>query len=157
VARESGASEYEDAAVAALATRNQVAVRPAATAAAMRASRKFQRTSGNRAGDVALVLAVFSLVPWLVGQALRCERRRSTELVELAAQLDAEREQQAREAVAAEGGHIARELHHIVAHAISVIAVRPDAAATLLDRDPGWFTRAPTRPAAEEPPPGSCT
>jgi signal transduction histidine kinase len=90
---------------------------------------------GNRAGDLALGLVVFSLVPWLVGQALRRERRRSARLEELASQLEAEREQRAREAVAAERGRIARELHDIVAHAISVVAVQADAAAKLLDRD----------------------
>jgi signal transduction histidine kinase len=90
---------------------------------------------GDRAGDLALGLVVFSLVPWLVGQALRRERRRSAQLAELAAQLEAEREQRAREAVAAERGRIARELHDIVAHAISVVAVQADAAAKLLERD----------------------
>jgi signal transduction histidine kinase len=91
---------------------------------------------GNRAGDLALGLVVFTLVPWLVGQALRRERRRSAQLADLAAQLEAEREQRERAAVAAERGRIARELHDIVAHAISVVAVQANAAAKLLDRDP---------------------
>ena len=91
---------------------------------------------GNRAGDLALGLVVFSLVPWLVGQALRRERARTAELQELAAQLAAEREQRTREAVSAERGRIARELHDIVGHAISLIAVQADAAGRLLRRDP---------------------
>ena len=92
---------------------------------------------GNRAGNVALAVVVFSLVPWLVGQALRRERRRTAKMHELATQLEAEREQRAHEAVSAERGRIARELHDIVAHAISVIAVQADAATKLLRHDPG--------------------
>jgi signal transduction histidine kinase len=91
---------------------------------------------GNRAGNLALGLVVFSLVPWLVGQALRRERQRTATMHELATQLEAEREARARDAVAAERGRIARELHDIVAHAISVIAVQADAASKLLRHDP---------------------
>jgi signal transduction histidine kinase len=91
---------------------------------------------GNRAGDLALGLVVFSLVPWLVGQALRRERARTAELQELARQLATERERRTREAVSAERGRIARELHDIVGHAISLIAVQADAAGKLLRRDP---------------------
>jgi signal transduction histidine kinase len=91
---------------------------------------------GNRVGDLALGVVVFSLVPWLVGQALRRERQRTATMQELARQLEAEREARARDAVAAERGRIARELHDIVAHAISVIAVQADAASKLLRHDP---------------------
>ena len=91
---------------------------------------------GNRAGNVALGVVVFSLVPWLVGQALRRERQRTARMHELAEQLEAEREQRAREAVTAERGRIARELHDSVAHAISVIAIQADAAGKLLRHDP---------------------
>ena len=91
---------------------------------------------GNRAGNIALGIVVFSLVPWLVGQALRRERSRTAQLQELATQLEAERERRTLDAVAAERGRIARELHDSVAHAISVIAVQADAASKLLRRDP---------------------
>jgi signal transduction histidine kinase len=91
---------------------------------------------GNRAGNLALALVVFSLVPWLVGQALRRERSRTEQLRQFASQLEAEREQRARDAVMTERGRIARELHDIVAHAISVIAVQADAATKLLRHDP---------------------
>jgi signal transduction histidine kinase len=91
---------------------------------------------GNRSGNVALGVVVFSLVPWLVGQALRRERHRSVELQKLAAELESQREQRARDAVAVERGRIARELHDIVGHAISLIAVQADAASKLVRRDP---------------------
>jgi len=92
---------------------------------------------GNRTGNVALGVVVFSLVPWLVGQALRRERRRTAELSELTGQLEAQREQLASEAVSAERARIARELHDVLAHTISLIAVQADAAAKLLRHDPG--------------------
>jgi signal transduction histidine kinase len=91
---------------------------------------------GNRAGNLALGIVVFSLVPWLVGQALRRERSRTAQLRELATQLEAERERRTLDAVAAERGRIARELHDSIAHAISVIAVQADAASKLLRHDP---------------------
>jgi signal transduction histidine kinase len=91
---------------------------------------------GNRAGSLALAVVVFSLVPWLVGQALRRERRRAAALQALAAELESQREQRARDAVTVERGRIARELHDIVGHAISLIAVQADAAAKLMRRDP---------------------
>ena len=92
---------------------------------------------GNLTGNIALGVVVFSLVPWLVGQALRRERRRTARLEELALTLAAERDERARLAVAAERGRIARELHDVVAHAISLIAIQADAASKLLPRDPG--------------------
>jgi signal transduction histidine kinase len=91
---------------------------------------------GSRAGALALAIVVFSLVPWLVGQALQRERSRTAQLRAFASQLEAEREQRARDAVTTERGRIARELHDVVAHAISVIAVQADAATKLLRHDP---------------------
>ena len=91
---------------------------------------------GNRSGNLALAVVVFSLVPWLVGQALRRERHRNVELQKLAAELESQRELRARDAVAVERGRIARELHDIVGHAISLIAVQADAASKLVRLDP---------------------
>jgi signal transduction histidine kinase len=79
---------------------------------------------------------VFSVVPWVVGQALRRERNRTAELQKLAAELESQREQRARDAVAVERGRIARELHDIVGHAISLITVQADAAAKVVRRAP---------------------
>jgi signal transduction histidine kinase len=91
---------------------------------------------GDLAGNLALGIVVFSVVPWLVGQALRRERRRTAELQTLTRTLVAERQEMARLAVAAERGRIARELHDVVAHAVSVIAIQADAAMQILDHDP---------------------
>jgi signal transduction histidine kinase len=63
-------------------------------------------------------------VGWLVGFALR-ERTEQTEAAEeRAARAEQEREAAARVAVAEERGRIARELHDVVAHAVSVMVLQ---------------------------------
>jgi signal transduction histidine kinase len=56
--------------------------------------------------------------------------------------LEFERERAESAAVTEERGRIARELHDVVAHGISVIAIQADAAEAALDRDPA-LARAP--------------
>ncbi|MGZ8744899.1 MAG: sensor histidine kinase [Nocardioides sp.] len=73
--------------------------------------------------DLISVPAVFG-IGWLVGWALR-ERTERTEAAEdRAARAEREREAAARVAVAEERGRIARELHDVVAHALSVIVLQ---------------------------------
>ena len=63
-------------------------------------------------------------IGWLVGFALR-ERTEQTEAAEeRAARAEREREAAARVAVAEERGRIARELHDVVAHAVSVMVLQ---------------------------------
>jgi signal transduction histidine kinase len=66
---------------------------------------------------------------------------RARALERLAVQLEREREERARAAVAEERTRIARELHDEVAHAMSVIAVQADAAVGALARDPSLVER----------------
>ena len=61
---------------------------------------------------------------WLVGLALREREQRIHDLVAEAAALRADTEAQAQRAVAAERQRIARELHDLVSHSISVMAVQ---------------------------------
>ncbi|MGH3016291.1 MAG: sensor histidine kinase, partial [Gaiellaceae bacterium] len=68
-----------------------------------------------------------------VGFALRGQRIQSTVLAHRAERLEQEREQKARLAVAEERVRIARELHDIVAHAISVIVVQAQAGQRVLE------------------------
>jgi signal transduction histidine kinase len=88
------------------------------------------------AGDAALVF-----VPFVVGLALRQQRLRAEALERLAVQLEREREERTRTAVAEERTRIARELHDEVAHAMSVIAVQADAAEGALAHDPALVER----------------
>jgi len=64
---------------------------------------------------------------WAVGQAIRDRTRRSEELAERAERAERDREEQARHAVAEERARIARELHDVIAHSISVITIQTQA------------------------------
>jgi signal transduction histidine kinase len=67
---------------------------------------------------------LFFAIGWLAGYALR-ERAEQAEAAEVrAAQAEREREAAARVAVAEERARIARELHDIVAHAVSVMVLQ---------------------------------
>jgi signal transduction histidine kinase len=78
---------------------------------------------GVTIGDVTFLLTLLG-GPWVAGRAIRHRRRRESRLAEHALTVDREREQGARAAVEAERTRIARELHDVVAHAISVIVVQ---------------------------------
>jgi signal transduction histidine kinase len=73
---------------------------------------------------------------WVLGRALRRRRLATVELQGRAARLEREREERARAAVAEERGRIARELHDVIAHSMSVIVVQAGAAEQVLERDP---------------------
>ena len=72
-------------------------------------------------------------VAWLVGRDLRRRRGELSLLRERASRLEREREEKARVAVAEERGRIARELHDVVAHSVSVMVVQAQAGPRLLD------------------------
>jgi signal transduction histidine kinase len=74
---------------------------------------------------------------WLLGDALRRRAERERELEERTRQLQAERELNATRAVTEERLRIARELHDVVAHHVSVMGVQAGAARRVLGRDPG--------------------
>jgi signal transduction histidine kinase len=73
----------------------------------------------------------------LAGFALRDRRRHVSQLAELAHQLEVARDENARAAVAGERARIARELHDVVAHSVSVMVVQAGAAEEVLGADPG--------------------
>jgi signal transduction histidine kinase len=72
----------------------------------------------------------------LVAHFLRRRTRHATALEEQAARLEREREEQARAAVAAERRRIARDLHDVIAHSISVMTVQAGAARLVLAEEP---------------------
>jgi signal transduction histidine kinase len=84
------------------------------------------------------VLAAF----WLAGLVLRDRRERLRQLELRAADLERERDRRARLAAAEERDRISRELHDVVAHALSVIVIQAQGATTVLDRDPERSRRA---------------
>ena len=74
-------------------------------------------------GDFVFIPLRF-VVAWVAGWALRERAERAEAAEERAAQAEREREAAARVAVAEERARIARELHDIVAHAVSVMVLQ---------------------------------
>ncbi|MFJ3231702.1 sensor histidine kinase [Streptomyces sp. NPDC086787] len=93
-----------------------------------------------------LAIVVFQTVPfalaWVLGDSMRTRRAYFAQLEERAARLEKEREAQAKVAVAAERARIARELHDVVAHNVSVMVVQADGAAYVLDAAPDQAKKA---------------
>jgi signal transduction histidine kinase len=75
-------------------------------------------------------------VAWLAGMNTRQRRIRLSVLEQRAADLERERDTQAALAVAAERGRISRELHDVVAHALSVVVLQAQGAQAELERRP---------------------
>jgi signal transduction histidine kinase len=85
---------------------------------------------------VAAVLAGPALLAWLLGDSMQWRRGYYRGLEERAARAERERDAQAQIAVAAERARIARELHDVVAHHVSVMVVQADGAAFALEASP---------------------
>jgi signal transduction histidine kinase len=79
---------------------------------------------------------VFLIAGWLLGDSIGSRRAYVSEIEEKAARLERERETDARRVVAEEQARIARELHDVVAHALSVIVVQAGAAKEVFALDP---------------------
>ncbi|GAB1693448.1 sensor histidine kinase [Krasilnikovia sp. M28-CT-15] len=82
-------------------------------------------------GQVALAVGV----AWVFGNNTRKLTESNVRLAELTAQLRREQQQRERQAVVEERLHIARELHDVVAHHMSVIAVQAGLARYVFDSD----------------------
>ncbi|GCB47107.1 sensor histidine kinase [Streptomyces sp. NL15-2K] len=96
------------------------------------------------AGNIALMIlqTVPFALAWVLGDSIRTRRAYFAQLEERAARLEKEREAQAKVAVAAERARIARELHDVVAHNVSVMVVQADGAAYVLDAAPDQAKKA---------------
>ena len=92
-------------------------------------------------GDVMVTLA-FVGGPWAAGLVVHLRRDRETALRAQNEQLQAEQAELARRAVAEERARIARELHDVVSHAISVTVLQARGARATLGRDEGQVRRA---------------
>lgn len=91
---------------------------------------------GQPMGPIDIVaLPLFFGGPALAGYLLRERTERATALAERATALESEREVRAKQAVEEERARIARELHDIVSHSISVIVVQTQAVRRRLGDD----------------------
>jgi signal transduction histidine kinase len=88
---------------------------------------------------------LLGVVAWLAGRAVRTRTRLTEQLHETAARLAEVTEDERRLAVVDERRRIAREMHDLVAHSMSVMVVQAGGARRILDRDPARALEAATR------------
>src|SRR3954452_3143066 len=89
----------------------------------------------NTVGGDFLFTALLVFGPWLVGRIVATRVELARELSDKADRLEREQEKQAELAVAQERSRIARELHDVVAHNVSVMVVQAAAARRMIDHD----------------------
>jgi signal transduction histidine kinase len=87
----------------------------------------------DEAGDT-IVLGPVCLGAWLAGRVWQGRERDARRMTELAAALERERVEERRLAIAEERARIARELHDVVAHAMTTIVIEAGAERLHLER-----------------------
>lgn len=95
--------------------------------------------------DWVFVYCVFAapmIIAWVLGDSMRYRRAYYLDLEDKARRLERERDQQAQIGAAAERARIARELHDVVAHHVSVMVVQAEGASYALDTSPETTRRA---------------
>jgi signal transduction histidine kinase len=85
---------------------------------------------------------ILALLPWLSGRWLRDRADRARRFRELSERLDAEREQRASSAADQERMRIARELHDVIGHYLSVIVLQAGGARMVIESQPERATDA---------------
>jgi signal transduction histidine kinase len=88
----------------------------------------------GKVGDFIWDTITFTIA-WVIGFAVGEKYREVDEAKERAALAEREREERARRAVADERARIARELHDVVGHSVSVMTVQASAVRRLLEQD----------------------
>ncbi len=103
-----------------------------------------QRMTPDPVAAVALALfcAVTALAVWAAGLVRRSRRETILAWRDRAERLEIERDQQAQIATAAERARIAREMHDIVAHSLSVVIAQADGGRYAAQADPDAAGRA---------------
>jgi signal transduction histidine kinase len=86
--------------------------------------------------------SVVALIAWLAGRAIRARTLLTEELHEAAIRAEEAHESEAQRAMAEERRRIAREMHDVVAHSVSVMVVQAGGARRIIDRDPDRAARA---------------
>lgn len=92
--------------------------------------------SGGFEFGAAAARVVFLVAALLLGESVGSRRAYVREIEDKAARLEREQQTERRRAAAEEQARIARELHDVVAHALSVIVVQAAAAGDAFERDP---------------------
>lgn len=88
-------------------------------------------SAGAIAGDLVVPVLI-----WGVGRIVHLQYRRVDRSQELVAQLERDGQELARLAVDVERAHLARELHDVVTHSVSVVVIQAQGAQRVLDGQP---------------------
>jgi len=91
---------------------------------------------GAVAADFLIVTFLFGAGPWAAGRVLQVRQRQAASLEDMTIQLEREQERRAEHAVTGERARIARELHDVIAHSVSVMVVQAGAARRVAASDP---------------------
>ena len=86
--------------------------------------------------DVFFPVTFFWIVPWLAGRTIRNQTALTRELAEKAERAEHAGAEDERRAIAMERNRIARELHDVLAHNLSVMVVQASAAQRVVERNP---------------------
>jgi signal transduction histidine kinase len=86
--------------------------------------------------DIIFPVVFFWVLPWLAGRTLRNQTRLARELAEKAERAQHAREEDERRAIMTERNRIARELHDVLAHNLSVMVVQAAGARQVLEKSP---------------------
>jgi len=101
-----------------------------------------REVQGGAGVEVLTANLVVYFAAWVLGDNLRVRRAYTRELEARAARLEHEREADARAALAVERARVARELHDVVAHSVSVMVVQAGAARRVVESLPADATEA---------------
>jgi signal transduction histidine kinase len=96
----------------------------------------FTREIHPRAFGSVLACIGLVVIPWLCGEFVRARRAYLAEVERRAELVESERRALARAAVAEERNRIARELHDVLAHSLSVMVVNAEGATLMRHSDP---------------------
>ena len=91
--------------------------------------------------DLTLSALTFATA-WLLGDGARSRRLAATRAEERAASLERTRAAEARQAVVEERNRIAREMHDVLAHSVSMMVVQAEAGPVVVERDPARAIQA---------------
>ncbi len=98
----------------------------------------YARDSPEETLPSGITLSVLAIVFWMWGDVTRRRREVLERLHEQNEALRRDRDQRARLAAQDERTRIAREMHDIVAHSLSVVVVQADGAAYVAEHSPDW-------------------
>ncbi len=101
--------------------------------------------------DIFFPVTFFWILPWVVGRTSRNQTMLARELAEKAERAQHARDEDERRAIATERNRIARELHDVLAHNLSVMVVQASGARQVLKKDPARAVEAAAPDRAHRP------